>query len=139
MCFGNKNAETTLQLWDSTGSMVAETYITGNNAEYSFGNISLGVYTLLVNKQNHTTREYTVTLGSGAITQSVELHLVGDITGDETINARDKKMLFNHIAGTAILEDYDFAVADVTGDNMLNARDKKMIYNHIAGTSSLWE
>ena len=68
-----------------------------------------------------------------------ELHKFGDITGDGVINARDKKMLFNHIAGTATLEDYDFAVGDVTGDGVINARDKKMIFNHIAGTSSLWE
>ncbi len=131
--------QTTIQLLNASGSEVKSTNVTGSNSNLQLTGVVAGTYTLRVSKTNCATRTYTINVGQGVVQQDIELQLLGDITGDDTINARDKKMLYNHIAGTAILEDYDFVVGDVTGDGTLNARDKKMIYNHIAGTASLWE
>lgn len=133
--------DTSITIANAEGVIVKQDGIFGSNGTFSITGLTAGVYTLSVTRENYVPRTYIAEVETDyeTVDVNVELHKTGDITGDETINARDKKMLFNHIAGTAILEDYDFAVADVTGDNMLNARDKKMIYNHIAGTSSLWE
>lgn len=126
-------------IYDSNGNYIEKI---SNNNKYdktvTLEGISQGTYTVEIYGEDFVSRKYTIVVGDTVVNQEVELHKAGDITGDNTINARDKKMLYNHIAGTAILEDYDFAVGDVTGDGTLNARDKKIIYNHIAGTSSLW-
>ena len=77
-------------------------------------------------------------VGSEAVQLNVSIQLSGDVTGDGQLNARDKKLIYNHIAGTSVMTDYTLAVGDVTEDGIINARDKKLVYNHIAGTSSLW-
>lgn len=63
---------------------------------------------------------------------------LGDINNDGEITAVDKKLLYNHIAGTSVLTGDDLTVADVNGDGDVTAIDKKLLYNHIAGTSLLW-
>ena len=72
------------------------------------------------------------------MTQDVEIHLIGDVNGDGKINAKDKKIIYNHIAGESLLTEYDFFVGDVNSDGKINATDKKVIYNHIAGENLLW-
>lgn len=138
-CFGDTDAMITIKLIDGNGTVVATTTVDGDNTEYGLERVNNGTYTMQVSKENHVTREYTVTVGDEALTQDVELHLIGDVTGDGALNARDKKILFNHISGSAKLDGYDLLVGDVTSDGAINARDKKMLYNHIAGSSSLWE
>ena len=132
--------DTVITIKNVDDTVVKEDGIFGNGT-FSLSDLIAGTYTFIATRENYVPRTYTVEVETDleTVELDVELHKTGDITGDETINARDKKMLFNHIAGTATLKDYDFAVGDVTGDGTLNARDKKMIYNHIAGTSSLWE
>lgn len=136
--FGTANASTTLQLLDGNGVVVAETSVTGNNTAYVLEDVLQGTYTMQVLKENHVMRKYTLTVGESVTTQDVELYLVGDVNGDGTLNARDKKIIYNHIAFVASLEDYNLTVADVNGDGSVNARDKKILYNHIAGVSLLW-
>ncbi len=133
--------DTGIIITNADGTIVKKSGIDESSGKYSFSGLVAGVYKLNVTRSNYVSRTYTVEVktDSEKVELDIKLHKTGDITGDNTINARDKKMLYNHIAGTATLEDYDFAVGDVTGDGTLNARDKKMIYNHIAGTSSLWE
>lgn len=80
-----------------------ETIVTGSDTSCQFINISTGIYTLEISKKNYVTRTYTVNVGDTAVQQDVELQLVGDITNDGTINARDKKLIYNHMAGTASL------------------------------------
>ena len=66
------------------------------------------------------------------------LYQPGDINGDDKINARDKKLLYNHIAGVTVLSGSELMAADMNADGKINARDKKLLYNHIAGISLLW-
>jgi len=62
----------------------------------------------------------------------VKLHLVGDITGDGEITAKDKKLLYNHINDPSKqLEGYEYNVADVSGEGDITAKDKKILYNHM--------
>ena len=133
--------DTGITITNVDGTVVKKGGIDESSGKFSFSGLVAGVYKLDVTRANYVSRTYTVDVktDSQTVELSIELHKLGDITGDGVINARDKKILFNHIAGSATLEDYDLAVGDVTGDGVINARDKKMVFNHIAGTSSLWE
>lgn len=104
---------------------------------YSIPAVVDGTYTLRISKANHVTRDYTVTVNGGVLTQDAKIHLLGDVTGDGKINALDKKKIYNHINGD-LLTGYEFDVANVKADTKINALDKKMIYNHING-ESLWK
>ena len=107
-------------------------------AVYDIPEVSAGTYTMKVMKKNHVTREYTVTVGAENVTQDVEIWLLGDVNGDGTINAKDKKIIYGHINdSTTELTGYIFDVGDVNKDGVINAKDKKQIFGHINGTS-LW-
>ena len=135
--YGDASNQIVISAQGSGGAV--ETAVVGNDEGYELKDVSAGTYTISVSKEHHVPRTYTVTVNDANVTQNMEIYLIGDVTGDGTINARDKKLVYNHIAGTSMLTDYIFAVGDVTGDGVINARDKKLIYNHIAGTSSLWK
>ena len=58
-------------------------------ATYDIPEVAPGTYTMKVMKNNHVTREYTVTVGAENVTQDVKIHLKGDITGDGKVNTFD--------------------------------------------------
>ena len=105
---------------------------------YTFAAVPAGDYTLKVEKKNHVTREYAVTVATTAVVQDAKIHLRGDINGDGVVNVIDKKMVYNHINDSSkMLSGYIYNVGDVNGDGLVNVIDKKMIYNHING-KTLW-
>ena len=107
-------------------------------AVYDIPEVAAGTYTMKVMKQNHVTREYTVTVGSSNVVQDVEIWLLGDVNGDGTINVKDKKLIFNHLNDpSGALTGYALDVGDVNRDGTINVKDKKLIFNHLKGTS-LW-
>ena len=71
-------------------------------AVYDIPEVAAGTYTMKVMKNNHVTREYTVTVGAENVTQDVEIWLLGDVNGDGTINVKDKKLIFNHLKGISL-------------------------------------
>ena len=115
-----------------------EDIVSGNSANYSIAGVLPGTYTMKVMKQNHVTREYTVTVGSSNVVQDVEIWLLGDVNGDGTINVKDKKLIFNHLNDpSGALTGYALDVGDVNRDGTINVKDKKLIFNHLKGIS-LW-
>ena len=58
-------------------------------AVYDIPEVAPGTYTMKVMKNNHVTREYTVTVSAENVTQDVKIHLKGDITGDGKVNTFD--------------------------------------------------
>ena len=137
--FNDASGDITLQLIPEGFSEPAyETIVTGNTVDYYFSDVTAGTYTMKVMKNNHVTREYTVTVGAENVTQDVEIWLLGDVNGDGTINAKDKKIIYGHINDSSTeLTGYIFDVGDVNKDGAINAKDKKLIFGHISGTS-LW-
>ena len=137
--FGDEAEQTTVQLFPSGSETPAfVVMLTGNTAKYSFEGVALGTYTMKVMKNNHVTREYTVVVGNSSVIQDAKIHLLGDVNGDGTINAKDKKIIYGHINdSTTELTGYIFDVGDVNKDGVINAKDKKQIFGHINGTS-LW-
>ena len=137
--FGSATDNVTVQLIASGESTAAyETVVKGNSASYTIEGVVAGTYTMKVMKNNHVTREYTVVVGNSSVIQDVEIWLLGDVNGDGTINAKDKKIIYGHINdSTTELTGYIFDVGDVNKDGVINAKDKKLIFGHINGTS-LW-
>ena len=144
--YNSASDKVTIQLIQQGHSEPAyETTVSGGTKEgnqytasYTISGIASGTYTMKVSKKNHVTREYTVTVGAENVTQDVEIWLLGDVNGDGTINAKDKKIIYGHINdSTTELTGYIFDVGDVNKDGVINAKDKKQIFGHINGTS-LW-
>ena len=100
-------------------------------AVYDIPEVSPGTYTMKVMKNNHVTREYTVTVGAENVTQDVKIHLKGDINGDGRVNTSDVGKANSHAKGTSTLTGYEFACADVNGD-------VGKINSHAKGTNKLW-
>ena len=107
-------------------------------AVYDIPEVAAGTYTMKVMKQNHVTREYTVTVGSSNVVQDVKIHLKGDINGDGRVNTSDVGKANSHAKGTSTLTGYEFACADVNGDGKVNTSDVGKINSHAKGTNKLW-
>ena len=144
--FNSGTDQVTIQLIEQGQSEPAyETIVSGGTqsgnkftAPYAFYDVPTGTYTMKVIKQNHVTREYTITVGAEAVTQDVKIHLRGDITGDGRVNAGDHSKLYAHIRKTSLLTDYALLCADVTGDGKINAGDHSRLYAHINKTDPLF-
>lgn len=133
---GGNAGQATIWFLNGAGQIVYEVKedLTG---KYELQNVSSGTYTMRVSRPAYVTRDYSLTVGSQAVTMDIELRLPGDVTGDGVVDARDKKVIFSHME-RALLAGYEFQVGDVDGSGRIDARDKKMIYNHIAGYGLLW-
>jgi hypothetical protein len=108
------------------------------SGSYSFDAVAPGAYTLTVSKENHVTRQYTVTVEDGAAVLDVKLHLIGDIDGNGKINVGDVAKVIGHIKNTAPLTDeYQLLCANVNGGS-LNMGDTASLYAHIKGTKTLY-
>ena len=112
----------TIQLIEQGQSEPAyETIVSGGTqsgnkftASYSIPDVVAGTYTMKVMKQNHVTREYTVTVGTEAVTQDVKINPTGDVNGDGKVTAIDHSRLFAHLNYTKPLTDeYALKCADV--------------------------
>ena len=137
--FKDAYADVTVQLYKSGANLPSyETVVKGNAVSYKFAKVVAGTYTLRVSKEDHVTREYTVTVGADDVLQNVKIHLLGDINGDGNVNATDKKKIFAHINDQSkALTGYEFLVGDINGDGNVNATDKKKVFAHING-NPLW-
>ena len=107
------------------------------SGSYTFENVLPGNYTLKVSKENHVTREYTVTVENGTVTLDVKIHLIGDIDGNGKINVGDVSKLNGHIKGNKLTDEYMILCANVNGGS-LNMGDVSLIYAHIKGTKKLF-
>lgn len=136
--FGDETDAIDITICDANGAEMDTMSTNGLSSECSFDDIAEGNYVIKISKENHVTREFEITVSGQNISLDAEIHLLGDVDGNDRINARDKKTIYNHIAGENELTGYDFQVGDVNGDGKINARDKKVIYNHILGESLLW-
>ena len=115
-----------------------EVFVQGNSAAYSIEGVAPGTYTMKVMKQNHVTREYTVTVGAENVTQDVKIHLLGDINGDGKVNMKDWGAVYAHVNETKLLTGYELKCAEVTGDGKVTMKDWNRIYAHVNETNPLW-
>ncbi len=117
-----------------------KTMVLGNSENYNIDGVTSGTYILRVMKNNHVTREYTVDVGTEAVTQDVKIHLKGDVTGDGRVNAVDLSRIKAHITlSKQITDTYQLQCANVadSGDTV-NAVDLSRVKAHISLTKPLW-
>ena len=105
---------------------------------YDIPEVAPGTYTMQVSKKNHVTREYTITVGTDALTQDVKIHLMGDINGDGRISIGDINQANLHAKGKKILLGYELACADINGDGKVTISDVNKLNLHNKGKSFLW-
>lgn len=108
--FGSETDSTYIQLiLSGTTEAAYETTIAGTGAKaYSIPNVTAGTYTVRVIKQNHVTRDYTITISSSNVTQDVKIHPLGDISGDGKITTIDFVRANSHARGVTLLAGYDW-------------------------------
>ena len=108
---------------------------------YSFENVPAGEYTLSVEKGNHVTREYTVSV-SADTAQNVKICPIGDADSNGRVNSADAKRTSQHANGQIDLKEidpYQFACADTAAPkNRINSADAKAISQHANAQKSLW-
>lgn len=100
--------------------------------------VTPGNYILTVSKTNHVTRQYTVTVGTEAVTLDVKLHMIGDVDGNGRINIGDVSKISGYIKDPSILTDeYMILCANINGGK-INIGDVSVLYAHIKGTKKLY-
>ena len=137
--FNSTTDPVTVQLFKSGSTAAAyTTTVKGTSANYTLSGIAAGTYTMKVSKKNHVTREYTITVGTQAVTQNVQINLKGDINGDGRVNISDVNRANLHTKGRSTLTGYEFACADTNGDGRVNISDVNKLNLHVKGKSLLW-
>ena len=107
-------------------------------AVYDIPEVAPGTYTMKVMKNNHVTREYTVTVGAENVTQNVKIHLKGDITGDGKVNTFDIVKMNLHAKKKTELTGYELLCGDITGDGKVNTFDIVKANLHAKKKTLLW-
>lgn len=144
--YGEDDPVTVQLIKEGTSEPAYETIVSGGTqsgnkftAPYAFSGVPSGTYTMKVMKQNHVTREYTITVGTEAVTQDVKIHLKGDVTGDGKVTTQDVIRVNSHAKNVTLLTDYALQCADVIGtDGKVTTQDVIRINAHARGTSKLW-
>ena len=117
-------------------------------AEYEIPDVAAGTYTMTVSKSKHVTREYTVTVNNGKVTQNAEIWMLGDVNGDGFINMTDASQIkrkFNgktsvFDTGDAEIKAYRLKVANVySADRIINTTDASQIKRYYNGKSSVFD
>ena len=147
--FNSDTDDVTIQLIASGASEPAyETIVKGDATGYSIAGVLPGTYTMKVMKQNHVTREYTVTVGSSNVVQDVEIWLLGDVTGDGVVDISDATQIKRKYNGkTSIFgsadaetETYRLIVANVySSDDSIDITDAAQIKRYYNGKSSIFD
>lgn len=135
--FGDNTDDVTIQLIKIGASEAAyEAIVKGDATGYSIAGVLPSTYTMKVMKQNHVTREYTVTVESSNVTQNVKICLLGDVNMDGTISVIDATEGQKDIANLISLNDYQNRLADVNNDGIVSIVDVTLIQKYIAGLIS---
>ena len=134
------NDTVTIKLYEGNSATAKySTTCTGTSANYSISGVKAGTYTMKVSKDDHVTREYTVTVGKSNVTQNVKIHLLGDINGDGNITIVDYGRANSHAKGKSTLTGYELLCADtVKFDGNVTVADAARINSHAKGKSLLW-
>ena len=115
------------------------TTVTGNTAAYEISGVAPGTYTLRVNKDNHISRTYTITVKTEDVSQNVKICLEGDVTGDGKVDIKDYSRILSHVKKVSqITDSYVLLSADVTGDGIVNIKDYSRVLAHVKKLNPLF-
>ena len=132
----------TIKLFKSGSSTAAYTATvsaaSGTATAFSLNNVAAGTYTMEVSKDKHATRTYTITVGSSNVTQDAKICPIGDLNADGQVNAKDYKLILQHINKSKPLTGYALECANINGDANVNAKDMKLILQHVNKSKPLF-
>ena len=133
--YGDAAGEVTVTLLNGETEVAT---VTSTDGTYSLLAPAAGTYTLTVAKANHVTRTYEITVADTAITQDVEIHLIGDVNGNGSVTITDVNRVYAHVKQTKLLTDYELLCADVNGAGGVTITDVNRMYAHVKQTKLLW-
>ena len=120
------------------GSVKYSTTLTRNSASYEFPSVAKGIYTLRVKKNNHATRDYSISVYDHVYTE-VKIHPLGDIDGDGAATTFDYAQVMAHAKGVRLLTDYALECAKVAGgDDEVTTFDAAAINAHAKRVKLMW-
>ena len=95
---------------------------------------------LHVEKANHVSRDYAVSVKGTDVTQDVKLCPKGDVNGDGETDIMDCSLAQRYIRELTTLDRYQIACGDVsgTGDGELDIQDVSRILRHIRELAMLY-
>ena len=127
-----------VELWPEDGQAPADCSVVSND-RYRFGCVSRGSYILKVSMDHGVTREYPVTVRNKDITQDVQIHPIGDVSGDGIVDIGDVAKTYAYIREVGgSLDEYAWRCANVSCDSEVDILDVAQIYSHVRGTRLLW-
>jgi len=136
--YNSETDDITIQLYKTNETEVFdEKNVKGNSTNYSFENVPVGDYIVKLSKNNHVTREYSITVDNSNINLDTKICLIGDINGDGRINIKDWNIMYEHINETSEIKDYSLLCADVNNDGKVNIKDWNRLYEHITEINPL--
>ena len=136
--YNSETDDITIQLYKTNKTEVFdEKKVKGNSTNYSFENVPVGDYIVKLSKNNHVTREYSITVDNSNINLDTKISLIGDINGDGRINIKDWNIMYEHINETSEIKDYSLLCADVNNDGKVNIKDWNRLYDHITEVNPL--
>ena len=137
--FGSGSDHVTIQLITQGESEAShEVTADGTGTGYTIDGVEPGSYIMKVLKKNHVTREYTINVTDGDVTQDVRINLYGDINGDGNVTSTDNVKLLRHIKNSVPLTGYELICADANGDGKVTSSDSVKMLRHIKGILALF-
>lgn len=133
-----------VKLSDGSQGYMASTYLTNNtvskdNYKIDGEYIKIAPETRLSNIEGATTT--STTFGTGAIIElennSYKLVMLGDVSGDGTINSADLLKIVKHLNETAIIQNEYLKSADCNDDGAINSADLLKIVKYLNETGSI--
>ncbi|MBQ3266167.1 MAG: hypothetical protein IJH07_10370 [Ruminococcus sp.] len=125
---------------DFTDTVTVTAEYTANKAEtdYSFADVPAGDYTLSVEKKNHVTREYAVTVSEDTALDA-KICPKGDANLNGSVQANDAMLAYRGSTNTyTFTDDYAKKCADANGNGYVQANDAMMIYRQSTGKHTLF-
>ncbi|MBQ3265140.1 MAG: hypothetical protein IJH07_05120 [Ruminococcus sp.] len=129
------NNDTTVTLSDLSNHVIG--YANGKTS-YSIENVPAGEYKLNVDKVNHVSRVYNITV-SADTTQDVKICPKGDANMNGSVQANDAMLAYRSSTNTyTFTDDYAKKCADANGNGYVQANDAMMIYRQSTGKHTLF-
>ena len=120
------------------GEVMHSVVVSGCTVDYVIERIEAGAYTLRISKENHASREYSVTFGSENVTLDGKICPIGDVTGDGIVNVKDFQRMLRHVNEASLLEGYALICGDVTKDGVTTVKDFQRLLRHVNEISPLF-
>lgn len=114
--------------------------ICGNSQakRYSIEGVEPGAYTLVVSKDGHASRTYSVIVDGENVHLDAQINPVGDLNGDGMVNVKDYQILMRHVNETSLLEGYALICGDITDDGSVTVKDFQRLLRHVNETDPLY-